>query len=182
MAEPREVQPVALFVGMLSASAETFAEVEPELVAEWGPVQFRSDVWPHEFTDYYDDEMGRPLWRLFLAFERPFDPGQLAAVKLRTNAVERRVAELRRWPAARPINLDPGYVTPSKLVLASCKDYTHRIYLGQGVYAEPTLGYTGGRWVSYAWTYPDYQTAEYQAFFDVVRRQLLERRRRNRPS
>ena len=180
MAELREVRPVALIVGLLSAWPETFVEVEGELSAEWGAVSFRSEVWPHEFTDYYAAEMGGPLRRQFLAFQRWIDPGQLAAIKLRTNAMERRVVGLGRWPAARPVNLDPGYITPSKLVLASCKDYTHRIYLGQGVYAETTLGYTGGRWLSYAWTYPDYQTAEYQAFFDLVRSDLLERRRRDR--
>lgn len=179
MAEPREVQPVALVVGMLSAFPETFAAAESDLAAEWGPVALRSEVMPHEFTDYYAVEMGGPLKRLFVAFERWIDPGQLAAIKLRTNAIERRIADLGRWPVTRPVNLDPGYIAPSKLVLASCKDYTHRIYLGQGVYAETTLGYTGGRWQSYGWTYPDYRTAQYQAFFDRVRRDLLERRRRD---
>jgi len=78
------------------------------------------------------------------------------------------------------VNLDPGYVTPAKLVLASCKDYTHRAYLARGVYAEPTLAYTGGRWQAHPWTYPDYRTAEYHAFFDRLRDRLLAARKEAR--
>jgi hypothetical protein len=180
MAAPREPEPVKLFVGMLSAFPETFEAVAAPLAEAFGPVDLRSDVWPHEFTDYYEGEMGGPLKRAFVAFEQLIDPGTLAEVKLRTNEIERDLAGRGRWPVARPVNLDPGYVTPAKLVLASCKDYTHRVYLGRGVYAEPTLAYAKGRWRDYEWTYPDYRAAEYHAFFDRLRAQLTDRLREAR--
>ncbi|MFN3467301.1 MAG: DUF4416 family protein, partial [Candidatus Brocadiales bacterium] len=44
----------------------------------------------------------------------------------------------------RPVNIDPGYLTSSKLVLASTNDYSHRIYLKKGIYAEVTLRYVKG--------------------------------------
>ena len=180
MADIREPEPVKLLVGMLSAFPDALAAAEAELYAEFGPVDLRTEILPHEFTDYYADEMGAPLSRVFVAYERLIDPGRLSEIKRATNAAERRLAASGRWLAARPVNLDPGYVAPAKLVLASCKDYTHRIYLAAGVYAEPTLAYTRGRWVCYDWTYPDYRTAEYQAFFDRVRGQLMTQRREGR--
>ena len=75
----------------------------------------------------------------------------------------------------RPINLDVGYVAPAKLVLASMKDFAHRIYLGRGVYAEITLQYRKGRWESLHWTFPDYASRAYDAFLTEVRHRLVRR-------
>lgn len=173
MAATHDPTPVKLVVGMLSAFPKALAAAEAELVRSWGRVDLKSPVMPHDFTDYYRDQMGEPLMRLLVSFERLIDPGELADIKRRTNAIEEELAAANPWPVARPVNLDPGYVTPAKLVLASCKDYTHRIYLRGGVYAETTLGYTGGRWTVYDWTYPDYRTAAYHEFLDGVRRRLM---------
>jgi hypothetical protein len=179
MAEIREVEPVKLFVGLLSGYAEALAAAEVDMQARWGAIDLRSDDLPFDFTDYYYHDMGRPLVRRFISFAELFYPAELSAVKEVTNALERDMARIGRWPVARPVNLDPGYVAPSKLVLASCKDYTHRIYLGGGVYAEVTLAYTAGRWQPFDWTYPDYRTAPYQAFFSRVRSALLAARKEN---
>jgi len=130
MADARDPEPVKLLVGMLSAFPETFDACQAELVRRCGPVDLRSDLLPFDFTDYYHREMGCSLTRRFLAFERLIDPGRLAEIKLTANAIERSLAGCGRWPVPRPVNLDPGYVAPTKLVLASCKDYSHRVYLG----------------------------------------------------
>jgi len=182
MAEPRSAEPVKLFVGMLSAFADALDAAELELAAQWGAVDLKSAPLSHEFTDYYRREMGGPLLRGFVAFNRLVDPADLAGIKCGTNAIERQLAATGRWPVARPVNLDPGYVTPAKLVLVSCKDYAHRVYLGDGVYAEATLSYTGGRWQAHPWTYPDYRTAEYHAFFTLLRERLLADRKEARCS
>ena len=178
MAQCRPPQPAKLIVAMLSAYPGALAAAESELAEMLGPVDLRSDVTAHEFTAYYRDEMGHPLLRYFLSFERLIDPVELRAIKRQTNELEQRLADSREWPeVARPVNLDPGYVTPAKFVLASCKDYTHRIYLGDGIYAEPTLGYSGGSWRPYDWTYPDYRTAEHQQFLTAARTQLMSQLR-----
>ena len=176
MADIREPDAVKLIVGMLSAFPGAFAAAEEALTESFGPIDQRSDVTAHEFTDYYRDEKGHSLMRCFVSCELLVDPGELANVKRYTNDLERQIAASGEFSTIRPINLDPGYVTPAKLVLASCKDYTHRIYLGGGIYAETTLGYTHGRWEPYAWTYPDYRTAGYQAFLSQVREALMARR------
>jgi hypothetical protein len=177
MGRIREVEPVKLFVGMLSAYPGALAEAEAALAEALGPVDLRSDLFAHAFTEYYRDEMGQPLVRLFVSFERLIAPDRLADLKRLTNQIEDRMAESGHWPVLRPMNLDPGYIAPSKLVLASTKDFSHRIHLQEGIYAEVTLRYVHGEWKTLEWTYPDYRTPAYHDFFTHVRERLLEQRR-----
>jgi hypothetical protein len=81
-------------------------------------------------------------------------------------------------PDERPLNLDPGYITLAKLVLASTKDHAHRIYLSQGIYAEITLNYRAGSWQPLPWTYPDYRRSDFQEFFTNCREYLKGRANR----
>ena len=116
--------------------------------------------------------MGSPLRKVFFAFERSFDAGNLADVKLQTNQWEQQYAGLGGHAEPRPLNLDPGYLTLGKLVLASTKDHAHRIYLAQGIYAEVTLCYRHGRWQPHPWTFADYRREDYQQFFSQCREHL----------
>jgi hypothetical protein len=177
MGHVREVEPVKLFVGMLSAYPSAFAEAESALVGRLGPVDLRSDLFAHAFTEYYRDEMGHPLVRLFVSFEDLVSPAHVARIKHLTNEIEDRMAASGEWPVVRPMNLDPGYIAPSKLVLASTKDYSHRIHIDGGIYAEITLLYARGRWRDLEWTYPDYRTPAYHKFFSQVRARLMLQRR-----
>jgi len=177
MGQIRQVEPVKLFVGMLSAYPVAFTDAEAALVGRLGPLDLRSDLFAHEFTEYYRDEMGQPLVRLFVSLERLIAPDQLPAIKRLTNEIENRMAGEKRWPVVRPVNLDPGYIAPSKLILASTKDFSHRIHLQEGIYAEVTLRYVRGIWKELEWTYPDYRTPAYHKFFTQVRGRLMEQRR-----
>ena len=117
--------------------------------------------------------MGTDLNKQFLAFERLIDPAALADIKRQTNDWEAEYAALGRHAEPRPLNLDPGYITPAKLVLASTKDHAHRIYLRDGIYAEVTLAYRHRQWQPLEWTYPDYRREDYQRFFTRCRDYLL---------
>jgi hypothetical protein len=117
--------------------------------------------------------MGADLKKQFIACERLIDPGELARIKRETNHWEAEYATLGRHPEPRPLNLDPGYITPAKLVLASTKDHAHRIYLKDGIFAEVTLAFRHHQWQPMEWTYPDYRRADYQAFFTRCREYLL---------
>jgi hypothetical protein len=172
---------VSLVVGMLSAYAELFGRAEAAMSERFGNVARASEVMPFRFTGYYEPEMGPNLLRKFLAFERPVDPADLAGIKLWTNALEDRFAADSGLAVARPINLDPGYVAPSKLVLATTKDHAHRICLGQGIHAEVTLTFLKGVFAPMPWTYPDYRTEPYRRFFEQVRADLLARQNPARP-
>jgi hypothetical protein len=201
MAEPGQPPMVKLICGMLSSRAELLEEALAPLAARLGPVEFAGEIMPFEFTHYYDAEMGTPLYRRFAAFA-PLATGEaLIEAKRATNELEREFAaalttpnakpqatQTRQSPpdakpqagpiarpqAARPINLDPGYVEASKLVLASMKNFSHRIYLGRGVYGEVTLFYRHGRWEALPWTFPDYASGRYDEFLTRARNRLRE--------
>src|SRR4051812_4090058 len=138
-----------------------------------GPIAFLSQPFDFTETEYYAATMGIGLKKQFFAFKRLIDSAQLAGIKRHTNDWETEYAALGRHPEPRPLNLDPGYITPAKLVLASTKDHAHRIYLGDGIFAEVTLVYRQRKWQPLEWTYPDYRRDDYQRFFVECREWLL---------
>ena len=142
------------------------------MVAAWGPIVLASPEFAFDATEYYTPTMGAGLMKCFWACEPLIDPGRLAALKLQSNAWEEEYARSAGGPEPRPLNLDPGYITPAKLVLASTKDHAHRMYLGQGIYAEVTLYYKEHRWQPRDWTFPDYRRDDYQLFFSECREHL----------
>ncbi len=163
---------VKLIVGMLSVSREVLADATERLQRDFGPVDIAGEVMDFDFTHYYDEEMGTGLLRQFVALKKLIDPDQIVAIKRATNDIENGFAE----GPNRKVNLDPGYITESKLVLASTKDFAHRIYLRDGIYAEVTLMYVHSRWVSQPYTFPDYASGRYDEFMtqarDALRAQL----------
>ena len=175
MAQPGPPEQALPILGMIGACLDLLARAEEEASVRFGPVLLRSADMPFDLTDYYEPEMGSGLQRRFLAFGNLFDPANLTEAKLWTNTLEAELARESDGPA-RPVNLDPGYVTAAKLVLATTKNRGHRIYLSRGIYAEITLAYRDGDWRPLPWTYPDYRTSGYIAFFRQLRDELLKRR------
>ena len=168
--------PVLLITAAFSRHEAAFAWGRERCVATWGPVALESDRFDFSETDYYGASMGAGLKKQFWAFEQLVDPSILPTVKCATNDWEEEIAKSEAYEDERPLNLDPGYVSLAKLVLASTKDHAHRIYLAQGIYAEITLAYRGGDWQKHPWTFPDYQRSDYQEFFDQCREYLREKR------
>ena len=166
---------VNLFVGMLSYDENLFQSVERRLEEEFGPVDLTSDVILFNFTDHYEKEMGRNIRRKFISFERLIEPGRIAPIKVFTNRMEEDFSKMH-FPVSRPINLDPGYITSAKLVLATTKDYFHRIYLEKGIFAEITLCFRKGCFEAFEWTYPDYRTKEYADIFNHIRRLYIKKK------
>ena len=179
MARPRTANPVKLIVGLLGGDVDLLRRARQRLAHEYGPVDLESEIWTFDQTDYYESEMGSALKRWFLVFERLVRPEALPEIKRHTNELEELIAADCLLPdRPRPVNIDPGYITLAKLVLATTKDRGHRIYLNMGIYAEVTLHYSKGAWQSWPWTYPDYRKPEYHDFFNRVRE--LYRQQRNK--
>jgi len=178
MAEPKKPEPVKLFIGVLTSAVSLLVDAKNTLESEYGVVDLESDTWDFTFTDYYEEEMGRGLKRVFWSFEKLIDPSAIVDIKLRANAIEKEIAERADAVVSRPINLDPGYIAMSKLVLATTKDFSHRIYLRDGIYAEITLSFRRGAWDFWPWTYPDYRTDEYRRFFLKVRERFAREKRK----
>jgi hypothetical protein len=178
MGAPSDPAPAMLLIAASSRYEAALAWGLHQAEREFGPAAAVSDAFDFTETDYYVAEMGGDLKKQLWALAAPIDPGRLAAIKLTTNLWEAEYAGLSLHPEPRPLNLDPGYVTLAKLVLASTKDHAHRIYLAEGIYAEVTLVYRAGAWQPLDWTYPDYRRAEFHAFFARCR-ELLRGKSRN---
>src|SRR5262245_40459397 len=165
-------RPVLLILAAFSRYAEALEWAKERAEREWGPVALESGRFDHYETNYYEATMGTELKKTFFAFEKLVDPAGLVAWKEVSNRWEDEYQQLGRHPEARPLNLDPGYVTEAKLILATTKDRDHRIYLDRGIYAENTLFFHHGAWRQRPWTYPDYQRADYHQFFGRCREYL----------
>lgn len=174
MAEIRKPLPVKLFIGMLSPEPDLFDVCAEITRKEYGPLDYQSAILPWDKTDYYQDEMGTGIFRKFIFFDRLIDPGDLPKIKLFTNGVEKKFAARAGTAVRRRINLDPGYVTEAKVVLATTKDFAHRIYIGSNIYAEVTLKYAvrDRDFIPFDYTYPDYRTDAYRTMFIAARERL----------
>ena len=168
--------PVKLFCGVLTSLPEIMGDIQVRLEALWGPIDARSDAFPFEMTHYYDEEMGVPIFRHFLAFRTLIEPAGLPFIKKAAQDLEATLSsECRSVP--RPVNLDPGYLEESKIVLASTKNFYHRILLSEGIYGEVTLHYSAGAWQAFPWSFPDFRSGRYDSFFTRLRRSYREQLR-----
>jgi len=157
---------VKIIVGLISKRKDVFDKVKPRLIKRLGSIDLESAILIFNHTEYYKNEMGEGLKRKFFSFSKIVLPEKLERIKKFTNSIEADFSK----EGKRTVNIDPGYVEAGKLVLLSTKNYTHRIYLGGGIYAESTLYFQNGTFRSWPWTYPDYKTQEYIEFFNRVRK------------
>jgi hypothetical protein len=159
--------PVKLICGFIFSADEQYTRARSLIEKRYGKADLESPAIPFTFTKHYAAEMGERLTRRFCSFPRLICPSQLASIKLWTNRLEERFL----LSGNRRVNLDPGYVDMAKLVLASTKDFSHRIYLDKGIHAEVTLCYSckSKSFKPWEWTYPDYRTPEYISIFNAVR-------------
>jgi len=169
MGTPQTPPPVKLIVGVLAAAAPLLTAAAARLQERFGPIDSRSEPCAWGFSHYYRDEMGPSLVRQFVTFERLLAPGKLAGIKQLTNEMEGEW----RTESGRRVNLDPGYVAATKLVLATTKDAGHRVYLSGGIHAEVTLQFIDGSFQPLFHTYPDYAAVEALTFFSRVRSHYL---------
>jgi len=165
MGKLREPNRVKLITGLLSADTSFFPKVKKILEKKFGMVDFKSDETDFTHTDYYAKEMGSNLKRVFFSFERLLDLKDIYAVKRWTNRLEDEFLKSGK----RTVNIDPGYLDLSKVILLSTKDYSHRIYLNKGIFAEVTLFYKNNSYNPWPWTYPDYRTKAYIDVFNHIR-------------
>ena len=139
------------------------------LVGKYGAVDLASSWLPFNFTTYYTNEMGVPLFRRLVAFKQLIHQVSLADIKLFTNDLEGD----HSIDGKRMVNIDPGYLLHERFVLATGKNYSHRIHIGKGIYADLTLMYTKCRYEPLPWTYPDYASENIMTFLKQVRKKYM---------
>jgi hypothetical protein len=172
MGIPAEHIPVKLIIGLIGR--ETMLDKAAGILSrKFGSIDYVSPRLDFRYTDYYTAEMGSGLQRQFLSFKKPIAPGDLVRIKRWCNTVEQRCFSSG---GNRGVNIDPGYLTLSKLVLATTKDHQHRLYLGKGIFAEVTLRFRNKTFMKWDWTYPDYCSPEYIGIFNHIRNTLVVRK------
>ena len=171
-----------MITGILAADEAALKSAEKAVIAEFGKADFISDIWPFNATRYYEDETGGNIVKQFVSIEKLIRPSKLAKIKHRTNRLEKKLAKILKTSLPRPVNLDPGIIEPSKLILATTKNFSHRIYIGQKMYAEVTLTFHRGQWKSYDYTFDDHKQQCYHDFFSKVRTKLVEQLKNRRSS
>jgi hypothetical protein len=170
MSQPQSPSPAKLVVSMLMNSRSLGPRVAHDLERVFGPIDMVGPWMDFDYTEYYTSEMGRPIYRRMLVFRDLIAQSDLARIKLRTNEIELQYAR----DGKRSVNIDPGYLLYERFVLATGKNYSHRIYIGHGIYADLTLIYQKGAYRTLPWTYPDYADAAMGAFLMQVRQKFGE--------
>lgn len=162
----KEPQPVKLFFSIFSNNIELIEESLGMLEKIFGLIDMSSDYIPFDKTKYYEREFGKDLVRKIVFFENLISPENIVEVKLKSVSLEVKYTT----DCKRKVNIDPGYLALSRVVLTTGKDYAHRIYLNKGVYADLTYIYKKGEgYISLPWTYPDYSSMEYRDIFMKAR-------------
>jgi len=169
MSIPRSPDPAKLIIGFFLKEKSLLDPVVAMLADKFGPVDMVGPWFSFDYTDYYEPEMGTPLFRRMLSFKTLIRQGRLAEIKHETNGIEEKFTVNGR----RRVNIDPGYMLLSQFVLATGKNYSHRIYIGKGIYADLTLIYGGGEFKPLPWTYPDYADEPMRTYLHLVRKKVV---------
>jgi hypothetical protein len=171
MGKPKEPEPVKLFMSLIATDDDIFHRGVEDLCSAFGEADRISERFPFDLTDYYTLEMGKPLFRHFITFDRLIPIPILPDIKQTTNRLEEKYAVLH---GKRRVNIDPGYLCLEHVILATTKGYTHRPYLRDGIYADLALIYRHQSFQPLEWTYPDYRQEGILALFNQFRKEYLE--------
>lgn len=170
MSHPQSPKPAKLVIGLFTRKQKMMAAVAADLMESFGPIDLVSPLFPFDFTTYYEKEMGTDLLRRIFVFKSLIQQDDLAGIKLRTNAIE----TLFSSDGMRQVNIDPGYLLMERLVLATGKNFAHRINIGKCIYADLTLIYQKNGYQTLPWTYPDYAHESIRNFLILARNKYME--------
>ena len=166
---PERVKPV-MAIWMSRCAVPRYGELAEILAETLSPIESKSDWFLPPDTAYYRREMAPDLQKRVVSFRNLMSIDQLPDLKIRSNALE----DLWREQGRRTINLDPGYVSAPKFVLASAKDYSHRLYIGSGIFGDLQLSFVQGGFQTLPWTYPDYRDPAIIAFLEQARAAFMQ--------
>lgn len=191
MAQPQPAPLVKYIIAVLYSSETALQNVLPVLEQHWGRIDYQSQPYPFDQTDYYQEEMGDNLQRVLIAFEQLRSPEELVSAKLWCNELETSLSAsplpsegegfgVRGLQPKRTINLDVGYLDHNKIVLASVKGLGQKIYLSKGIYADLVARYGHGRYQPFEWTFPDFKTGRCDADLAQLRQIYLNQMKAHR--
>ncbi len=170
MSLPQAPNPAKLVIGLFMKDRGLLESLIESLVEEYGQVDMISAWFPFDYTSYYEPEMGAPLFRRMVTFKTLIEQVMLPDIKNQTNEIETTYLNNNK----RHVNIDPGYMLLERFVLATGKNFTHRIYMDKGIYADLTLIYQKGTFQKLPWTYPDYTQKDMLTFLHLVRNKYIK--------
>jgi len=176
MSRPNSPAKSALIVALMISKGFDPEKAISDLKENFGKIEEASALFDFEYTDYYNGEMGDGIQRGFTLFKNLVKQGDLAEIKMITNKIEKKYSINNR----RRVNLDPGILSSSRFVLATGKDAPHRIYLKNGIFADLTLVFQSGAFLSQPWTYPDYSDEKSLEFLSKCRKIYLSKLKADR--
>lgn len=166
--------PVKLFIALTYHDSSIYNNILEELKERFGLIDKVYHYDFSQFTDHYEDEIGKPLKKTIVIFQSLVSKEEFPELKIYSNKIEKMNANEDEYPMKRNINIDPGYLTEAKVVLMTTKNFSHRIYISKGIFGELALNYRGDSFSQNSWTYPDYASQEVIQFFNEVREDYRE--------
>ena len=160
-----------VFFGLIYKDSEGLEYILNK-ITQIGEIDVQSLEIPFGFTDYYKEEMGTGLLRKWVAIDKIIPENELADFKNMAVEWEKE----RTFEGRRTVNCDPGGICDNRVVLVTTKNFSHRIYMGKGIFGEVTLIYIGDGFQPQRWTYSDYKTDIFQKFAKDCKRKFLERK------
>jgi hypothetical protein len=178
MAETHAPFPVKYFIGVLFSDKELLLSSLVNLQNLWGNIDFQSQDYSFDVTDYYEPEMGASIYRRIVTFEKLYEPTLLVDMKLKCNDLENEIA----IDSKRQVNLDAGYLDHNKIILASAKEAGQKVYLDKGIYADLAGRYKDGKYQPFEWSFPDFKDGRYDKELLLVRKIYLKQWKEHRDS
>lgn len=157
----KEFNKVKLFSGVIYKDKNDFIKAKEDLINKYSEIDFESEEIPFTFTDYYNKEMGSPLFRKFISFKSKINPEDLPDIKIYTNSLENKM----KIKNNRVVNLDPGYLSDANVIIATAKNFFQRVPLSKGIYAHIEYVIKNKKFHFLEWTYPDFKSEAYLNFF-----------------
>jgi hypothetical protein len=170
MGKINEPLPVKLIFSVFTSTEDYFLKAKEEITCFFNNIEQISDKFTFNHTRYYEKEFGKDLFRKFIIVKELYKRDNIAKVKIISNKIE----ELLSINGKRMVNIDPGYMSLENFVLFTTKNYTHRIYLESGIFADLTLIYQNNDFMKLPWTYPDYSSDEIRNYLKTIRESYKE--------
>ena len=170
MLRPEQPSDGLLFFGILYRSDLVSEEVLAQKLALFGKCISHTPEF-NPLAQYYAKEMGEAslLKRIFFVSTTPYPREFLLSTKLLSLEWERAWAVEDK----RMVNVDVGFISAENFILATTKNYAHRVFLGQNIFADLTYQCAEGRYQTLPWTYPDFRDTPKVDFFTWCRSYLL---------
>jgi len=169
MSKPKQPDNAKFLISLFMKEKRIFEAVVMRLESIFGEIDIISRCFNFDFTKYYEREMGAPLFSRIVVVKKLIEQASLSDIKLKTNAIEKEFS----YNENRTVNIDPGYILRERFVLATGKNFSHRIYIGNNIYADLELIFHKGFFEVLPWTYPDYASENMILFLTKVRAKYI---------